>query len=92
MPLAFSNRADFSGISKDTPLKISKIKHKTYVDVTEKGTEAAAVTSFGVDAITAMGSPVDRFNVKVDRPFFFTIRDNDTGLILFMGYIQDPRN
>ena len=69
---------------------ISKVKHKTFVDVNEEGTEAAAVTSveFGITSIKEGPPP---FQFVVDRPFFFAIRDNETGSILFMGSIVDPR-
>ena len=66
---------------------ISGVKHKTYVDVSEKGTEAAAVTS--VECV-ATSVQLDRFSMIVDRPFFFTINDEKTGTILFMGAVNEP--
>jgi serine protease inhibitor len=69
---------------------ISKVKHKTFVDVNEKGTEAAAVTSVEM-GITSVREPARHFHLVVDRPFFFAIRDNQTGTILFMGSVVDPR-
>jgi serine protease inhibitor len=69
-------------------LFISKVLQKTYIDVNEEGTEAAAVTSAEVQ-LTAM--PADSpFTMSVDRPFFFAIRDNQTGALLFLGSIVDP--
>ena len=65
---------------------ISKVKQKTFVEVNEEGTEAAAVTSVE-EGITSIGPT---FNMVVDRPFFFAIRDSKTGTILFMGVIVEP--
>ena len=89
MPLAFTGRADFSAMS-DEPLFIGFVKQKTYVDVNEQGTEAAAVTAIGVRAMAARQEPPP-FQFVVDRPFFMAIREKQTGLILFLGAISDPR-
>ncbi|AFZ00118.1 serpin family protein [Calothrix sp. PCC 6303] len=84
---AFGNKADFSGIGKN--LAISEVKHKTFVEVNEEGTEAAAVTSVGIRATSAIIKP-EPFEMVINRPFFTCIRDNQTGSILFMGSIVDP--
>jgi serine protease inhibitor len=89
MPLAFTTRADFSAMS-DEPLFIGFVKQKTYVDVNEQGTEAAAVTSIGVRAAAIMREPPP-FQFVVDRPFLIAIREKQTGLILFLGAVSDPR-
>ncbi len=88
MGIAFSNFADFTGI--DDNLAISEVKHKTYVDVNEEGTEAAAVTSVEMMRTTAELPAEETFYMEVNRPFFFAIRDNQTQAILFMGTIQNP--
>lgn len=89
MGIAFQDRANFTGMTS-TPVSIDEVKHKTFVEVNEEGTEAAAVTSVGVRATSAM--PVDEpFNMVVDRPFFVAIRDNQTGTLLFMGSIVEPK-
>ena len=88
MSLAFTSRADFSAMS-DEPLYISWVKQKTYVDVNEQGTEAAAVTGIGVMALAARMEPPP-FHMVVDHPFFLAIRERQTGLILFLGAIFDP--
>lgn len=85
---AFSNKADFSLMGKN--LAISQVKHKTFVEVNEEGTEAAAATSIGIVATSAMEKP-QPFRMIVDRPFFCAIRDNQTGSVLFMGSIVDPQ-
>lgn len=94
MGVAFSESgADFSNMFPIGPganVYISKVKHKSFVEVNEKGTEAAAVTSVEI-GITSIGpNEIQPFYMTVDRPFFFAIRDNRTGVILFMGAIFDP--
>jgi serine protease inhibitor len=66
------------------PLWIDRVVQKTYIDVTEEGTEAAVSTSVG----ETFGGDF-RF-MEVNRPFFFAIRDNETGTLLFMGSIDEP--
>ena len=68
---------------------INEVKHKTFVEVNEEGTEAAAATSVGI-SVTSMPAPEKTFRMVVDRPFFCAIRDNQTGTVLFMGGINDP--
>jgi serine protease inhibitor len=86
---AFTRQANFSGLSP-VPTQIDQVKHKTFVEVNEEGTEAAAVTSIGIRATSAM-PPTEPFSLVVNRPFFCAIRDNLTGTVLFMGAIADPR-
>jgi serpin B len=76
---------DFEGIGVG-PLLISNVIHKTFVEVNEEGTEAAAATAL----VMRLGMMADRFTMVVDRPFFCAIRDNSTGAILFMGFILVP--
>jgi serpin B len=80
--------ANFSKMA-DGELFISEVKHKAVVDVNEEGTEAAAVTSVEIKA-TSVEAPRERFSFVADRPFFFVIRDDATGTILFMGVLYDP--
>jgi serpin B len=89
MSLAFTPRADFSGLS-DEPLNIGFVKQKTFLAVNEQGTEAAAVTGVGIRALV-MRKEDPPFHFVVDRPFFMAIREKHTGLILFLGAISDPR-
>jgi serpin B len=86
MGLAFSDRADFTGIEENGGLTISEVKHKTFIEVNEEGTEAAAVTSVGV-SLTSMPQ---YYIMNFDRPFLFFIRENSSGLILFAGQINKP--
>jgi len=88
MEVAFDpDAADFSAMGPDQ-LYISDVQHKTYINVDEEGTEAAASTSVGVSVTSA---PIDPpFQMVCDRPFFYAIQDNETGAILFMGVMMDP--
>lgn len=89
MGMAFKDGADFSGIAQNA--LISEVKHKTYLDVSEEGTEAAAVTSMVVSSTSADGGPEEKkFYMEVNRPFFIAIRDNQTQEVLFTGIIQKP--
>jgi len=90
MRRAFSNAADFSGIS-DRPLTISAVLHKTFISVAENGTEAAAATAVVMVAGVAPGEQQKYKVFKADHPFLFLIIDRKTGLILFIGRLDDPR-
>jgi serpin B len=88
MAAAFDpRRADFAGMGVGK-LKIDEVRHKTFVEVNEEGTEAAAVTA--VTMMRASFMPKRTFRMVVDRPFFCAIRDHQTGAVLFMGAIVDP--
>jgi serpin B len=90
METAFdTDKANFSNMT-DTPAKIDEVKHKTFVEVNEEGTEAAAATSVGVVATSAT-MPETPFQMIVNRPFWCAIRDNQTGTVLFMGSIVNPQ-
>ena len=80
MKLAFTDNADFSNIA-DENLFISRVLHNTYIEVTEEGTEAAAVTVVEIGYTSVPMIPV----FQVNKPFLFVIRENSTGVILFMG-------
>lgn len=87
MGRAFHN-ADFSAMSAE-PLELSKVLQKSYIEVNEAGTEAAAVTA-GMMRPTAVLRPLKPFEMIVDRPFFFVIQDGQTQSVLFMGAVYDP--
>lgn len=89
MESAFSDGADFSNMTSAS-VAINEVKHKTFVEVNEEGTEAAAVTSVGV-ALTSAKMPEEPFQMVVNRPFFCAIRDNQTGTVLFMGSLREPK-
>jgi serpin B len=92
MPLAFSDNADFSGISEKEGLKISDVIHKAYVDINEEGTEAAASTAVMVTPTMARINPHPPVVFRADHPFVFMIRDPDRASILFLGRLTDPKS
>lgn len=84
--LAFSNNADFSGITDDEKLKIDAVIHQSFIEVDEEKTEAAAATAITMVRATAMRpKPKPKAIFHADRPFTYFIYDNRTGTILFMG-------
>jgi serpin B len=78
--------ADFSGMDGTHNLFISEVVHKAFIDVAEKGTEAAAAT--GV-IMVGSAAPTGLF-INANRPFLYFLRDQPTGAILFMGRVLDP--
>ena len=88
MGVAFSGGADFSNINGYGGLFISRVIHKTFVEVNEQGTEAAAVT------VVEMRWDVSssEFVMQVNRPFLFMIRDNTTHAIVFAGHVASPQS
>ena len=84
---AFTPAADFHGIAEMGPLVLDQVKQKCYVEVSEKGTEAAAVTMAQIRLTSVRVDPEDVAVMTVDRPFVFMITDGYTGNILFAGKI-----
>lgn len=77
--------ADFSRMLQDgSSLYIDEVRHKTFIEVDEKGTEAAAVTSVAMNETAAVGR-----EIKFNQPFLFVIHDRETGAILFMGQLTN---
>jgi serpin B len=87
MQQAFSDVADFSGITGGRDLFISDVIHKAYVSVNEAGTEAAAASAV---IMVASGMPSEPLTLSINRPFIFLIRDIPTGSILFIGRVMNP--
>ncbi|KAM5158248.1 uncharacterized protein ACMZJ9_009517 [Mantella aurantiaca] len=81
-----AGRADLSGMSGSKNLFLSEVVHKTFVEVNEEGSEAAAATA-GIAMVMSM--PIEE-NFKADHPFLFFIRDNRTGITLFAGRYSSP--
>jgi len=84
MPLAFTEQADFSGMTGTRDLFIGAIVHKAFVEVNEEGTEATAATGVGMK-LTSMPP-----QFTANHPFLFLIRENSNGTILFIGRVADP--
>ena len=83
---AFTSNADFSGLSNVTTY-IDAVLQKTYIDVNENGTEAAAATAvMMVKSAFIREEPIE---MKVNRPFLLLIRNDETGAIVFMGKIEE---
>jgi serpin B len=91
MASAFSSLADFSGMASGGDLFISEVVHKSFVDVYEKGTEAAAATAVTIRLTSMPGGDPDQVVFSADHPFLFMIRHVTTNQILFLGRVMDPR-
>ncbi len=85
---AFAMNADFTGINPFGGLYINRVLHKTFIEVNEEGTEAAAVTAVEVGYVSVPAYP----QIVLNRPFLFAIREQESGTIFFMGkvlYVED---
>jgi serpin B len=91
MPTAFSNQADFSGITTQERLAVSDIIHKAFIEVDETGTEAAAATGIVVSVTSAIIDPIPPKTFRADHPFIFMIEDTRNGNVLFMGKVMNPK-
>ena len=82
-----ATRADFSrmGSSEQGPLYVGGVLHKTFIDVNEEGTRAAAATTVTMDGGAAPGDPVEYHEVILDRPFVYLIVDLRCDLPVFIG-------
>jgi len=89
MQLIFQFRNEFINIA-DIDLSVSNIKQKTFVEVNEEGTEAAAVTVIEVSRTSGVGSGEFGFSFFANRPFLYLIKEKSTGAILFIGRMDDP--
>jgi serpin B len=88
MPAAFSEGADFSGMTGGRDLFLADVLHKAFVAVDEEGTEAAAATAaIMVPTLAPRQLPIE---FRIDRPFLFLIRDIGTGAVLFVGRVVRP--
>lgn len=87
MASAFGPRADFSGMTGKRDLYISDVVHQAMADVNEEGTEAAAATAVVMKHMAIMRNLNPVF--RVDHPFIFLLRENQTGSLLFMGRVME---
>ena len=90
MPEAFSNDANFSKMVESNDVKISKVLHKTFIDVNEEGAEAAAATSVKMVYGGVSENNPKPFYMEVNKPFFYAIVDGESSEILFMGVVRKP--
>lgn len=89
MATAFTDAADFSGMTTDERLSIGDVIHQANITTDEKGTEAAAATAV-IMVATAAPVETDPVEFTIDRPFTFWLRERTTNAIVFMGRVTDP--
>jgi serpin B len=88
MPIAFTNAANFSGITGQVSLKIAAVEHAADLKVDEQGTVAAAATGISVEPTAVPVGPTTA--LKLDHPFLAFLRDDATGAILFVAQVTNP--
>ncbi|MFC2138062.1 serpin family protein, partial [Bacteroidota bacterium] len=90
MPKAFSMSAEFPNLFENIEegLFIDRVNHKTFIEVDEEGTEAAAATVVVVAEFSAITENI----IRLDKPFIYLIREKTTGVILFAGKLMEPVN
>lgn len=87
MKTAFTDAADLSGFTGGKDLYVSDAFTKAWVKVDEEGTEAAAATGMNVKTCAAISAGPE---IRIDRPFWFAIRDTKSGAVLFAGRVMNP--
>ncbi len=90
MPTAFTDQADFTGMTTDEQLLIGFVIHQANITVDEAGTEAAAATAVGIDTTAAPAEEPEPILLTFDRPFLYALRDRETGAVLFLGRVTSP--
>ena len=95
MKLAFDRKlANFDRMTSDRKLPglyIDNAYHKTFIEIDEDGTEAAAATAVVMASESDMPRPETPVEVRADRPFFYAIMDTASRSALFLGRVTDPR-
>ena len=87
MGVAFSNAANFAAMYPGSHnVSISRVAHKTWIQVSESGTQAAAATAVEIGLTTVASPPT----IRADHPFVYVIMEKQTGMILFLGILNDP--
>jgi serpin B len=89
MRMAFTDSADFSGITEQAALQVDRVVQRAHVEVDERGTTAAAATGATMRLVSAV-VPSRPLELRVDRPFLFVVRDRMSGAILFIGQVTNP--
>jgi serine protease inhibitor len=90
MGIAFESGADFSNMYPSASVNISQVIHKTYIKVSEEGTQAAAATAVVVTYTAMPGGHPQPVPIVADHPFVYLIVEKQTGTILFIGVVNDP--
>jgi len=91
MQVAFTENADFSRMVSEEALMIGGVYHGAFLRVDEAGTEAAAATAITMNVTSAPMEEPEPVVITLDKPFMLAIRDRETGAILFLGRVVDPR-
>jgi serpin B len=89
MRTAFTDWADFSGITEQASLRVERAVQRAHVEVDERGTTAAAATGATMRLVSVV-TPSPPIELRVDRPFLFAVRDRMTGSLLFIGQVTNP--
>ncbi|HLN07101.1 MAG TPA: serpin family protein [Acidimicrobiales bacterium] len=87
MSQAFGLAADFSRITAEPPLQVQTVEQRCYLQVTPKGTTAAAATGIGIQPTSVAAVPRP---IVINHPFLFLVRDNSSGAILFEAMVENP--
>ena len=90
---AFTSNADFSKLIEGAgpgEIMISKVLHKTFLEIDEKGTEAAAATAIMMERAMIMQPEEDPVEFRADHPFLLALRHKPTGMVMFMGRVEAP--
>ena len=90
MILPFSPYADFSAMTEKSVLCVDSVIHQSFIDVDEKGTEAAAATAVTMMKMSVAVQEKEPIEFRADRPFIYCILDDSTGTVLFMGRLTHP--
>ena len=88
MGTAFSKQADLSGMTGEKNLYVDEVVHKAFIEINERGTEAAAATAAMIGLKSSLRDDPVRFNA--DHPFVFLLLDRRTGCIIFAGRFVKP--
>lgn len=91
--VAFGGGADFSGLIEGAgpgDLVISQVLHKTFLEIDEKGTEAAAATAIIMQRTAAIMPHEDPIEFRADHPFLIALRHKPTGAVVFIGRVENP--
>ncbi|KAL5717931.1 hypothetical protein ACHQM5_010881 [Ranunculus cassubicifolius] len=92
LELCYSNFADFGEMVVDGGIQVQKVYHGSYIEVEEEGTKAAACTSIrmGIMCCKSRPPPEIRIDFMADHPFMYVVKDDNSGMVLFMGHVVNP--
>ncbi|KAL5725518.1 hypothetical protein ACHQM5_008655 [Ranunculus cassubicifolius] len=91
--LCYSEKAEFDGVVVGGRIKVEKMYHRSHIEVEEEGTKAAASTAVIMRRKLCGKSrppPMVRIDFVADHPFMYVVKDDKSGMVLFMGYVVNP--